>query len=235
VPLLAAASSYSSTPHLIALRWLLWSVCVYRLEPQQTMRRPEELQARMTVGPHGEHLTSVLNTMKQESPERFRNLERAVRAIVPDAEGLEPRINDRGELELWLREHGRDVPARLASDGTLRIIGLLSLSAGEKKHSIIGFEEPENGVHPARLRLLARMLETQMQAEDRQWIVTTHSPILPDLLPTGCLLTCRSRDGHTEVLPFTETEPGRRAAAIREELDPAGPSIEVLMQRGDLG
>ena len=40
---------------------------------------------------------------------------------------------------------------------------------------MIGFEEPENGVHPRRLELIAKLL-TSMASVQRQVIVTSHSP-----------------------------------------------------------
>jgi len=43
------------------------------------------------------------------------------------------------------------VPAR---EGTLRVLGLLALGGMKDSPSLIGFEEPENGVHPAALETI---------------------------------------------------------------------------------
>ena len=61
--------------------------------------------------------------------------------------------------------------------------------------TLVAFEEPENGIHPARIELIARFLETRKSVGNTQFIVTTHSPILTDLLPSEALLVCRRRDG----------------------------------------
>jgi len=41
----------------------------------------------------------------------------------------------------------------------------------------VAFEEPENGVHPRRLELIAKMLVSLALSQGRQVIVTTHSPL----------------------------------------------------------
>jgi hypothetical protein len=44
------------------------------------------------------------------------------------------------------------------SEGTLRLIGLLALQGVKMPPTLIGFEEPENGVHPRRISLIAEFL-----------------------------------------------------------------------------
>lgn len=80
------------------------------------------------------------------------------------------------------------VPARLASDGTLRMLALLTAVLGEQAwDSLICIEEPENGIYPGRLRRLIDLLREATAwdgwlqgARERpppQVIVTTHSPV----------------------------------------------------------
>ena len=87
--------------------------------------------------------------------------------------------------------------------GALRILGLLTLVGAEEPPALIGFEEPENGVHPRRIRRIARFLEARMLLEDIQFIVTTHSSLLPDLIPPESVYVCRKVDGNTEIEPLT--------------------------------
>jgi predicted ATPase len=83
---------------------------------------------------------------------------------------------------------GDVVPARLASDGTLRMLALLTAVLGEQAwDSLICIEEPENGIYPGRLRRLIDLLREATAwtgwhggARERpppQVIVTTHSPV----------------------------------------------------------
>ena len=69
------------------------------------------------------------------------------------------------------------MPARVLSEGTLRLLGLLALTGVEDAPALVGFEEPENGVHPRRIQLIAELRKTQEDPQGQtQKIVTTHSP-----------------------------------------------------------
>ena len=56
--------------------------------------------------------------------------------------------------------------------------------------SLVALEEPENGVHPRRLELIARLLASLALDQGRQVIVTTHSL----LLCSAILREARARD-----------------------------------------
>jgi hypothetical protein len=80
---------------------------------------------------------------------------------------------------------GDEFPARALSDGTLRFLALSSMEWDPQAPAVICLEEPENGLHPARipelLRLLADIAVDPAFAVDadnpsRQVIITTHSP-----------------------------------------------------------
>lgn len=60
---------------------------------------------------------------------------------------------------------GERVPARLVSNGTLRILALLTALYLEPRPPIVSIEEPENGIFPGRLRLLLEKLQ-QVATED---------------------------------------------------------------------
>jgi len=96
------------------------------------------------------------------------------------------------------------VPARLLSEGTLRLLGLLALGGAKDRPALIGFEEPENGIHPRRVRLVAELLRS-LSAES-QLIVTTHSSLLTDLVSHENLLVCRKRSRNTEIFTFVSPE-----------------------------
>jgi predicted ATPase len=56
----------------------------------------------------------------------------------------------------------------------------------ETHPSLIRIEEPENGIHPHRLDLLALLLQ-ERASDDTEVIATTHSPTLVDLIPQKSL------------------------------------------------
>ena len=80
-------------------------------------------------------------------------------------------------------------------------------AAGRHWSALVGFEEPENGVHPRRIQLIAELLKTQETLRQTQYIVTTHSPILPDLLADDSLFAVRRLNGQTRIDPFSTWGP----------------------------
>jgi predicted ATPase len=125
------------------------------------------------------------------------------------------------------------MPARVVSEGTLRVLGLLSLSGVKEAPAVIGFEEPENGVHPRRIRDIAKILESRAESGNTQLIVTTHSPILLDHLPDNSLFVCRKLGTSTVIEPFRTWGPLGRQGDIDKVLEISDLPVSQRMLRGD--
>ncbi|MCM8610604.1 MAG: AAA family ATPase [Candidatus Accumulibacter sp.] len=189
-------------PHLVAMRKELESWLFFYFEPRERMRTSNPVKEVRHIGQMGEELASFLNTLKALDPRQFTAVEKAMRTLMPNVQGIDVDVSKLGEVELKLREHGISVPARILSEGTLRILGLLSLAGAQEQPSLIGFEEPENGIHPRRIQLVAELLKTRASFGETQYIVTTHSPLLPDLVEEESLFACKRVDGETRIEPF---------------------------------
>ncbi|WP_242529142.1 AAA family ATPase [Methylacidimicrobium sp. B4] len=155
---------------------------------------------------------------------------------MPQIDGIDVSVNDLGGVELRLTEAGIPIPARVLSEGTLRILGMLALTGAKEPPSLVGFEEPENGVHPRRIELIAELLKTQASLGQTQYVVTTHSPILLDLIPDDSLFVVRRSESGTQIEPFVTWGPlGRRAdvdKALMDRKEDRLPVSERLL-RGD--
>ena len=189
-------------PHLVAMRNELESWMFFYFEPRERMRAANPVKEVRHIGLMGEELAAFLNTLKNLDPGQFHAVEKAMKTILPNVEGIQVDVDGQGEVELKLVEAGVPVPARVLSEGTLRILGLLALSGAREQPALIGLEEPENGIHPRRIKLIAEMLKNRSTRLPTQYIVTTHSPLLPDLMPNESLFVCRKRKGSTEIIPF---------------------------------
>jgi predicted ATPase len=224
-------------PHLVALRQELSAWFSFYFEPRERMRAANPVKEVKHIGMMGEELAAFLNTLRVLEPAQFRAVEKALRTLIPRISGIEVEPNNLGEVELRLKEEGVPIPARLVSEGTLRILGLLAVGGAKEPPTLVAFEEPENGIHPGRIELIARFLETQTSLGNTQYVVTTHSPILPDLLADESLFVCRRRDGRTVIEPFIEdTGELFRKSRIPPDLDePPEPGAKVSEQimRGD--
>ena len=222
-------------PHLAAARRELESWLFFYFEPRERMRAANPVKEMRHIGLMGEELAAFLNTMKATDAKQFRGVEKALHALMPNIDGIEVEVSDLGEVELHLKEGGVAIPARVLSEGTLRMLGLLALTGVDEAPALVGFEEPENGVHPRRIQLIAELLKTQETLRQTQYIVTTHSPILPDLLADISLFVTNRIDRKTRIEPFSTWGPlGRRsdidqALSERQEVLPVSERI----MRGD--
>ena len=222
-------------PHLAAARRELERWQFFYFEPRERMRAANPVKEVRYIGLMGEELAAFLNTLRIQQPKQFEAIEKALRVIMPSMDSIETDVNDLGEVELRLKENGVALPARVLSEGTLRMLGLLALTGAGEAPSMVGFEEPENGVHPSRIQLIAELLKTRLHIGTTQYIVTTHSPILPDLLPDDSLFAVRRIDRQTHVHPFSTWGPLARKKGISQALDDQAEKLSVSERilRGD--
>lgn len=222
-------------PHLAAARRELESWLFFYFEPRERMRAANPVKEVRHIGLMGEELAAFLNTMKATDARQFKGVEKALHALMPNVDGIEVEVSDLGEVELRLKEGGVAIPARVLSEGTLRMLGLLALSGVEDSPALVGFEEPENGIHPRRIQLIAELLMTQETLNQTQHIVTTHSPLLPDLLEDDSLFSVRRLSGQTRIDPFSSWGPLARrrdiGQALSDDEDELPVSARIL--RGD--
>ncbi|MDZ4764500.1 MAG: AAA family ATPase [Chloroflexota bacterium] len=219
-------------PHIVAMRQELASWNFFYFEPRERMRAINVVKEVRHIGLMGEELPAFLNTLKVLDPPQFRAVEKALKAIIPSIEHIDVEVNNVGEIELRLVENGIAMPARVVSEGTLRILGLLALQGAKEPASLIGFEEPENGIHPRRIQLIANLLETGTYSET-QFIVTTHSSVLADLISLQSLFFCRKTEHGTTITPYTGLPLWRLDETARALDDGSITSIGERMQRGD--
>lgn len=221
-------------PHLVAARQELASWFFFYFEPRERMRASNVVKEVRHIGLMGEELASFLNTLKVLDPPQFRAVEKALHLVIPNVTGIEVDANELGEVDLKLVEGETPIPARVLSEGTLRVLGLLALGGAKEPSALLGFEEPENGIHPRRIRMIADILKNRTLSGDTQLIVTTHSPILPDMIDNDSLFVCRREEEKTIIEPFTTWGPLGRKTDIDKALDrEEQPLVSERILRGD--
>ena len=225
-------------PHLVAARRELESWQFFYFEPRERMRAANPIKEVRHMGLMGEELAAFLNTLQALKPRQFKAVEKALHTVMPDLNGIETDVSELGEVELRIEESGVYMPARVLSEGTLRMLGLLALTGADAPPSLVGFEEPENGIHPRRIRMIADLLKTRSGLGSTQYIVTTHSPILPDLVPDDSLFAVRRDERRTRIDPASTWAPLgslSRRDGIERALDDGQESLPVSerIMRGD--
>ena len=129
--------------------------------------------------PDGGNLAAVLHRLKSESPDAYRRIVATIRQIAPFFVdfALEPTGSGGKDIILNWRHRNGDLifgPHQL-SDGTLRAICLISLlmSPAEELPILIVIDEPELGLHPYALNMLASLCRSA--SADSQILISTQS------------------------------------------------------------
>ncbi|GIW70821.1 MAG: hypothetical protein KatS3mg102_0363 [Planctomycetota bacterium] len=187
---------------------------IYYLDPRVAMRAERPPSDVRDIGVLGENIAPFLYRLRAEQPKRFAAVFRTLRSIVPSVEELAVDLDKRrGTLDVLIRQAGVDYSTRIVSEGTLRVLALCAIAVNPWGGSLVGFEEPENGVHPRRLELIAQLLLSLALEQNRQVVVTTHSPLFCDAVlkharsrPADIgLFNVHRAGGETIVKPFAVT------------------------------
>lgn len=114
---------------------------------------------------------------------------------------MEPLALNPNTIKLEWRHKRSDqyFDASAFSDGTLRFIALatLFLQPVELRPSVILVDEPELGLHPYAIGLLASLIK--QASIDTQVIAATQSPLLLDYFEPEDVLVATRKDGATEI------------------------------------
>lgn len=139
----------------------------------------------------------------QSSPTRahqvaWQRINRTVQRIAPSVAELVPRaIGNEHVMLNWRDDQGILFGPQRLSDGTLRAIALITALAQPTQNlpAFISIDEPELGLHPAALGLLAGLIRSA--SAHAQILLATQSPTLLDHFDPQDIVVCERHDGAT--------------------------------------
>ena len=156
-----------------------WRVFHFQdVSPKAQVRLPSDVRDNLMLKPDAGNLAPFLRHLRERHAAHYRRIVEAVRLAAPFFDDFVYRkeIGDQVDLE-WVEAGDPDTVRgpRQFSDGTLRFICLATLlhQPAHLQPSLILIDEPELGLHPYALALLAEML--QQAGDARQIIVSTQS------------------------------------------------------------
>lgn len=208
---LSVANAAESPTALVARREMeAWRML--QLEPA-ALRRPDEFAASTHLGTDGSHLAATLYRLARNRGEweddgpgqgaevarTYSQIANRLMGLMDDAREIYVDRDEKRELlTLYARDDGGTPhPAWALSDGTLRFLALAVLEMDPETQGLLCLEEPENGIHPARIPAILELLcdiaadARQPAAPDnplRQVIVNTHSPAVFQQVPDDSVL-----------------------------------------------
>jgi len=148
--------------------------------PFSKIRTPSGDHLNRFLHAHGGNLPTWLHRLGHTHPDNLAFIERTIGEVFPDFGGfiLEVDPVTHSIPLLWKhRATGEIFAAHHLSDGTIRFIALCSLLLQpiELMPDIVLIDEPELGLHPTALQILAAMAQSAV-AQGKQVIMTTQSP-----------------------------------------------------------
>lgn len=183
-------------------------------------------QPNAFVDEDASNLALVLNRMERDGS--IKKVEEYLRDFMDSFERISVQI-EAGTAQLFIRERGmqRVIPATRLSDGTLRILQLLAILCHPAPPPLVCMEEPELGLHPDAISMLAKLLKDA--SERTQLVITTHSDTLVDEFtedPESVVVCEKGFDGETN---FSRLD----AVDLREWLERY--SLGELWRKGEIG
>ena len=216
-----SATNAAESPTVVAARREMEAWRMLQLEPS-ALRRPDEFASPTRLGTDGSHLPATLYRLARNSGREGNGPlkeEKAARIYGQIANRLHDLIDDVYDVNID-RDEKREIltlrvkdgegtlhPARALSDGTLRFLALAVLETDPEIQGVLCLEEPENGIHPARIPAILQLLRdiavdtTEPAGPDnplRQVIVNTHSPQVLQQVPEDSVVFVKTIEAARE-------------------------------------
>lgn len=183
-------------PTALAARREMQSWTRLQLEPS-ALRRPDDFMAPTRVSAAGGHMPGALVRIG-----KFDEVSGRLAHLLPEVKRLVVDIDERRQSKtLYLETVGGVMhEARALSDGTLRFLALCIIGADPQTGGVICLEEPENGIHPARIPAIVELLrgmsvdpQFAVDADNplRQIVINTHSPLVVQHLVTDDIVVAQ--------------------------------------------
>ncbi|MCE2448257.1 MAG: AAA family ATPase [Candidatus Latescibacteria bacterium] len=199
----------AESPTVLVARREMESWQMLQLEPS-ALRRPDEFVSPTHLGADGRYLAATLYRLARHDGQQVRGaiysqIANRLAELIDDVNDIDIERDEKRELlTLYIKNgEGTQHPARALSDGTLRFLALAVLEIDPQMQGVLCLEEPENGIHPARIPAILQLLsdiavDTQKPiGEDnplRQVIVNTHSPVVFQQVPDESVVFVKAKE-----------------------------------------
>jgi predicted ATPase len=193
------------------------------------MRKTAKLNDNQFLRPDGSNLAAFLYFLQERHQTSYTLIRRTVQRVAPffDNFRLAPSRLKPDDIMLEWKHQNSDqyFDAGSFSDGTLRFIALATLFLQPKEFlpSVILVDEPELGLHPYAIEMLASLI--RQASTSTQVIVSTQSSLLLDHFDPEDVLVANRVDGGTQI---ARLEPSR----LREWLEDY--SLGQLWEKNEL-
>lgn len=166
--------------------------------------------------------------------DRFIQMEQRFKEIFPEVKSIKlisepaykspqqnvdtvPMLQRSDGKGLYFEYHtgGPPISAMQISDGVLLVLAYLAILYLPEPPRVLLIEEPENGIHPNRLKEVLSILRDLVSEQSHtQVVMTTHSPYVVDLFkPEEVTLCQKQKDGSVAVRRLSDSQ------TVKEQID----------------
>lgn len=150
-----------------------------RVDPSPAiLRNYSQAHQIQRMGEHGENFAALVNTLCKDPKAKDAYLTWLKQLRPAEVDNVGTLSGAVGEPLFMLKEGGKEFPATVLSDGTLRFAAITAAFFQPDMPGLMTIEEIENGIHASRVRLLMELLRSRAKAGSPQIMATTHSPIV---------------------------------------------------------
>lgn len=209
-------------------RWRLYHF--HDTSANSPMKKTADINDNHYLRPDGSNLAAYLFFLRTKHESSYMLIRKIVQQVAPFFEDFElaPQRLNPDKIRLEWRHTGSEnfFDASSLSDGTLRFIALatLFLQPSTNRPSVILVDEPELGLHPYAISMLASLIK--QASVETQVIVSTQSPLLVDNFEPEDVLVANRVGDSTQ---FTRLESQTLAPWLEEY------SLGELWEKNEIG
>ena len=198
--------------------------------PTSPIKKTADVDDNRFLRADGANLAAFLHYLSHKHRDSYDLIRRTIRLVAPffDDFVLEPQALNEDKIRLEWQHLGSDAyfDASSLSDGTLRFMGLttLLLQPATLRPSVILLDEPELGLHPSAITMLASLVK--QASVETQIVLSTQSSLLLDHFEPDDVLVADRVAGATEL---------RRLDARKLERWLKDYSLGQLWRKNELG
>ncbi|MBS1082489.1 AAA family ATPase [Gluconobacter kondonii] len=179
----------------------LWNRKFFHFVAERLNTSKCALERTTLLAPNAQNLPSVLHTLRGERGSVLNKIINHLKEIIPSVGNIStvisPDRNDMVEIRVWPTEEmdglDRSFSLSQSGGGISQVLSILC-SIATSDNSIIAIDEIDTFLHPAAVKSLLRIIQTEYQTH--QYIITTHSPEVISFSNPDKVLLVR-RDGYS--------------------------------------
>lgn len=189
-------SKYSIPVYNIIVSWKVYHF--HDTTSTAPMRHSEIIEDNKQLRYNASNIAPFLLEIRNNNPQIYQEIVNVVRIVLPFFDDFLLATKSLGEKTTvnlsWTQKHS-DYPMQPyhLSDGSIRFICLATALLQPNPPSTIIIDEPELGLHPSALGILAELIESA--AQETQVIVATQSPALIDYFSIEDIVVVNRKDG----------------------------------------